>query len=85
MTTVKPKGPIPLRTIMAFSLATAPVGALSTPLLVNLPPYYAGLLGLSLAAVGLIFGAVKLPLAPDCGGLAGSSLSESTQATMRRS
>jgi Na+/melibiose symporter-like transporter len=60
VTATKPKGPIPLRTIMAFSLATAPVGALSTPLLVNLPPYYAGLLGLSLSAVGLIFGAVKL-------------------------
>ncbi len=60
MNAAAPKGRIPLHTILAFSLATAPVGALSTPLLVNLPPHYAGLLGMSLAAVGLIFGAVKL-------------------------
>lgn len=55
----KPASRIPLHTILAFSLATVPVGALTTPLLVNLPRHYAGLLGLSLTAVGLIFGAVK--------------------------
>lgn len=54
-----PAKPIPLHTIIAFSLATMPVGALTTPLLVTLPAHYAGLLGLSLTAVGLIFGAVK--------------------------
>jgi Na+/melibiose symporter-like transporter len=41
-------------------MATVPVGALTTPLLVYLPPHYAGLLGLPLAAVGMIFFLVKL-------------------------
>lgn len=59
MTEAAPPRRIPMHTILAFSLATVPVGALSTPLLVNLPKHYAGLLGLSLTAVGLIFGAVK--------------------------
>lgn len=45
---------------MIFSLATVPVGALTTPLLVTLPKHYASLLGLPLATVGLIFAAVKL-------------------------
>lgn len=59
MNDAAPKRRIPMHTILAFSLATVPVGALTTPLLVNLPKHYAGLLGLSLTAVGLIFGAVK--------------------------
>jgi len=45
--------------LAAFSIATIPVGALTTPLLVHLPPHYAGLLGLPLAAVGMIFFIVK--------------------------
>lgn len=41
-------------------MATIPVGALTTPLLVHLPPHYAGLLGIPLAAVGGIFFIVKV-------------------------
>jgi Na+/melibiose symporter-like transporter len=55
-----PPGRIRARTIAAFSMATIPVGALTTPLLVHLPPHYAGLLGLPLAAVGGIFFFVKV-------------------------
>jgi Na+/melibiose symporter-like transporter len=51
---------IPALTIAAFSMATIPVGALTTPLLVHLPPHYAGLLGLPLAAVGGIFFLIKV-------------------------
>lgn len=59
--TTKPAGErIPGWTIAAFAMATVPVGALTTPLLVHLPPHYAGLLGLPLAAVGAIFFAVKV-------------------------
>lgn len=50
---------IPARTIAAFSMATIPVGALTTPLLVHLPPHYAGLMGMSLTSVGVIFFLVK--------------------------
>lgn len=50
---------VPLFTILAFSLATAPVGALTTPLLVNLPKHY-GMLGISLFWVGAIFAAVRV-------------------------
>ncbi|MCF8505315.1 MAG: MFS transporter [Caulobacter sp.] len=53
-------GRIKAGTIAAFSMATIPVGALTTPLLVHLPPHYAGLLGLPLAAVGGIFFLVKV-------------------------
>lgn len=41
-------------------MATVPVGALSTPLLVYLPNHYAGLLGISLVAVGSIFALIKV-------------------------
>src|SRR3990167_146751 len=59
--TTKPTGErIPGWTIAAFAMATIPVGALTTPLLVHLPPHYAGLLGLPLAAVGGIFFLVKV-------------------------
>lgn len=59
--TTKPAGErIPGWTIAAFAMATVPVGALTTPLLVHLPPHYAGLLGLPLAAVGGIFFLVKV-------------------------
>src|SRR5579871_1043120 len=43
-----------------FSGAAMPVAALATPLSVYLPNYYASHLGLSLAAVGGIFGLVRL-------------------------
>jgi GPH family glycoside/pentoside/hexuronide:cation symporter len=60
MATPKPTdGRIPFHTILAFSLATAPVGALTTPLLVNLPKHY-GALGISLFLVGAIFAAVRI-------------------------
>lgn len=55
-----PGARLPSRILAAFSMASIPVGALTTPLLVHLPPHYAGLLGLPLAAVGLIFFAVKV-------------------------
>jgi Na+/melibiose symporter-like transporter len=59
--TTKPAGErIPGWTIAAFAMATVPVGALTTPLLVHLPPHCAGLLGLPLAAVGGIFFLVKV-------------------------
>lgn len=51
--------PVPFHTILAFSLATAPVGALTTPLLVNLPKHY-GALGISLFLVGAIFAGVRI-------------------------
>jgi len=51
--------PVPFWTILAFSLATAPVGALTTPLLVNLPKHY-GALGISLFWVGAIFAGVRV-------------------------
>ena len=51
---------LPARTIAAFAMATVPLGALTTPLLVYLPNHYAGLLGISLLAVGSIFGLVKV-------------------------
>ncbi|MBP7704525.1 MAG: MFS transporter [Caulobacter sp.] len=59
MSAGKPDGPIPFRTILAFSLATAPVGALTTPLLVNLPKHY-GTLGISLFWIATIFAAVRV-------------------------
>lgn len=53
-------GKLKLRTLLAFSAVGLPVGALTTPLLVYLPNYYAGVIGVSLGAVGLIFMTVKL-------------------------
>ncbi len=55
-----PGSRLPVGILAAFSMATIPVGALTTPLLVHLPPHYAGLLGLPLAAVGGIFFIVKV-------------------------
>jgi len=46
--------------LLAFSTAAIPVAALSTPLSVYLPHYYASHLGLSLATVGNAFAAVRL-------------------------
>jgi GPH family glycoside/pentoside/hexuronide:cation symporter len=53
-------GKLKLGTLLAFSAAGLPVGALTTPLLVYLPNYYAGYIGVGLGAVGLIFMTVKL-------------------------
>jgi Na+/melibiose symporter-like transporter len=53
-------GKLKLGTLLAFSAVGLPVGALTTPLLVYLPNYYAGVIGVSLGAVGLIFMTVKL-------------------------
>ncbi|MFZ4607673.1 MAG: MFS transporter [Caulobacter sp.] len=55
-----PGARLPAAVLAAFAMASIPVGALTTPLLVHLPPHYAGLLGLPLAAVGGIFFLVKL-------------------------
>jgi Na+/melibiose symporter-like transporter len=58
-----PKPPttgMPSGKLAIFATASLPVAALVTPLAVYLPNYYATHLGLSLAAVGLAFGAVRL-------------------------
>jgi glycoside/pentoside/hexuronide:cation symporter, GPH family len=55
------------RTIAAFAGPGLPIGAVGLPMIVYLPPYYAGALGLDLAAVGLVFflvRAIDLPLDP---------------------
>lgn len=55
------------RILAAFAGPGLPVGAVGLPMIVYLPPYYAGHLGLDLAAVGLVFflvRAIDLPLDP---------------------
>lgn len=55
------------RTLAAFAGPGLPIGAVGLPMIVYLPPYYAGHLGLDLAAVGLVFflvRAIDLPLDP---------------------
>ena len=55
------------RTLTAFAGPCVPIGAVGLPMIVYLPPYYAGTLGLDLAAVGLVFflvRAIDLPLDP---------------------
>jgi Na+/melibiose symporter-like transporter len=55
------------RTLTAFAGPGLPIGAVGLPMIVYLPPYYAGTLGLDLAAVGLVFflvRAIDLPLDP---------------------
>jgi glycoside/pentoside/hexuronide:cation symporter, GPH family len=59
-------------TLFAFAAPSLPVGAIGLPLIVYLPPYYAGTLGMDLAVVGLIFFLVRaldLPLDPLLGHL----------------
>ncbi len=54
-------------TLAAFAGPGLPIGAVGLPMIVYLPPYYAGHLGLDLAAVGLVFflvRAIDLPLDP---------------------
>jgi GPH family glycoside/pentoside/hexuronide:cation symporter len=58
------------RTLAAFAGPGLPIGAVGLPMIVYLPPYYAGTLGLDLAAVGLVFflvRAIDLPLDPVLG------------------
>ncbi|HEX8571679.1 MAG TPA: MFS transporter [Allosphingosinicella sp.] len=55
------------RILAAFAGPGLPIGAVGLPMIVYLPPYYAGTLGLDLAAVGLVFflvRAIDLPLDP---------------------
>lgn len=55
------------RTLAAFAGPGLPIGAVGLPMIVYLPPYYAGALGLDLAVVGLVFflvRAIDLPLDP---------------------
>jgi len=49
-----------LSTIVVFSLSTMPVAALGVVLLVYLPPYLAGHLGVSLGVIGGVWMAVRL-------------------------
>ncbi len=60
------------RTLALFAGPGFPLQALGLPAVVYLPPYYAGELGMGLAAVGLIFflvRAIDLPLDPLIGAL----------------
>jgi len=53
------------RTLAAFAAPCLPLTGVGLPLVVYLPPYYAGTLGLDLAVTGIIFSAVRwldLPL-----------------------
>ena len=42
-------------TLMAFSAPAVPISALGLPLSVYLPPFYAAIVGLDLATVGIVF------------------------------
>jgi len=55
------------RMLAAFAGPGLPIGAVGLPMIVYLPPYYAGALGMDLAVVGLVFflvRAIDLPLDP---------------------
>jgi Na+/melibiose symporter-like transporter len=61
---------LPLGRLFAFSAPCLPLAAIGLPVVVHLPPYYAGTLGLDIAAVGLIFFIVRVidvPLDPILG------------------
>jgi Na+/melibiose symporter-like transporter len=63
---------IRLAHLLAWCSPGLPVAALGLPLVVYLPPHYAGTLGLPLATVGFIFAAVRIvdiPLDPLLGAL----------------
>ncbi|MDO8289049.1 MAG: MFS transporter [Parvibaculum sp.] len=47
--------PLSRWTLFAFALPAAPISAMGLPLVVHLPPFYAGTLGLGLTVVGAIF------------------------------
>src|SRR5919107_3304122 len=54
-------------TVAAFAGPGIPIGAVGLPMIVYLPPYYAGTLGLDLTVVGFVFflvRAIDLPLDP---------------------
>ena len=58
--------PLKRLTLAAFAAPCLPLTGVGLPLIVYLPPYYAGTLGLDLALTGIIFSAVRwidLPLA----------------------
>lgn len=58
---------LPTRMLAAYAGPGLPVAALGLPLVIYLPPYYAGELGLDLAAVGFVFFIVRMldmPLDP---------------------
>lgn len=57
--------PLKRLTLAAFAAPCLPLTGVGLPLIVYLPPYYAGTLGLDLALTGIIFSAVRwidLPL-----------------------
>ena len=63
---------LPRRLLAAYVAPCLPIAAAGLPLVVYLPPYYAGTLGLSLSAVGMIFliaRAIDIPLDPVIGHL----------------
>jgi Na+/melibiose symporter-like transporter len=47
--------PLSRWTLLAFAFPAAPISAMGLPLVVHLPPFYAGTLGLGLTVVGSIF------------------------------
>jgi Na+/melibiose symporter-like transporter len=49
------EAPLSRWTLLAFALPAAPISAMGLPLVVHLPPFYAGTLGLGLTVVGSIF------------------------------
>lgn len=58
--------------LAAFAAPCLPVAAIGLPVVVHLPPYYAGVLGLDLTTVGLLFSVVRLidvPIDPIVGTL----------------
>ncbi|KPF75790.1 hypothetical protein IP88_07010 [alpha proteobacterium AAP81b] len=58
--------------LAAFVAPCLPIAAIGLPVVVHLPPYYAGTLGLPLATVGLLFSLVRLvdvPIDPFVGNL----------------
>mgnify|MGYP000234914265 CR=1 FL=1 len=56
--------PLSRWTLFAFALPAAPISAMGLPLVVHLPPFYAGTLGLGLVTVGAVVSLVS-PVAPD--------------------
>lgn len=61
---------LPLGRLFAFSAPCLPLAAVGLPVVVHLPPYYAGNLGLDITVVGLIFFIVRVidvPLDPVLG------------------
>ncbi|MGB3810149.1 MAG: MFS transporter [Parvibaculum sp.] len=49
------EAPLSRWTLLAFAFPAAPISAMGLPLVVHLPPFYAGSLGLGLTVVGAIF------------------------------